>query len=96
MAGTRYSASYQWTDYRVLHPVHLSLTQLSSIEPGLNLHIRQPLPGIQGMIPGRLEATADFRNLLAEGYFPLNAGAGRRLLLIHAPRAVRGGVSFIF
>ena len=45
---------------------------------------------------GRLEASADLRNLLAQGYLPLAAGDGRRLLLVQSPRALRGGLSFIF
>jgi hypothetical protein len=95
-SGTRYSASYQWTDYDVLQPVHLALALRSTVEPGLNIHLRQPIPGMSGMIPGRLEATAELRNLMAEGYLPLDAGGGRRVVLIQAPRAVRGGLSFIF
>jgi hypothetical protein len=42
-----------------------------------------------------MEASADLRNLLAQGYLPLSAG-GQRLLLVQTPRSVRGGLSFIF
>ncbi|MEZ5354459.1 MAG: TonB-dependent receptor [Bryobacteraceae bacterium] len=93
--GTRYAASYQFTDYNVLHPVHLSLTQRSTVEPGLNLYLRQPIPRA-GFLPGRLEATAELRNLLAQGYLPISATGGQRIILIQSPRAVRGGVSLIF
>jgi hypothetical protein len=95
-AGTRYVASYQVTDYRSLHPVHLSLTQRSTLEPGLNLYLRQPLPGFHGIFPGRLEANAELRNLLAQGYLPIATPGGHRLVLIQSPRAVRGGLSLIF
>jgi hypothetical protein len=94
--GTRYAASYQWTDYSVLHPVHLSLIQRSTVEPGLNIHLRQPIPGVTGVFPGRFEATAELRNLLAQGYLPLATSDGRQVVLIHAPKSVRGGLSFIF
>jgi hypothetical protein len=47
-------------------------------------------------VPGRFEATAELRNLLEQGYLPLSTGDGRTLLLTNAPRAVRGGLSFIF
>jgi hypothetical protein len=94
--GTRYSAGYQWTDYTTLQPIHLSLIQQQTIEPGLNVHVRQPIPGVSGVLPGRLEATAELRNLMAEGYLPLTTAEGQRVVLIHAPRAVRGGLSFIF
>ena len=93
--GTHVSGSYQWTDYGSIMPSHLYLTQRTYPEAGLNWHIRQPIPSFPGM-PGRLEATADLRNMLAQGYLPVPTGDGRRVLLIQSPRAVRGGLSFIF
>jgi hypothetical protein len=57
--------------------------------------IRQPLPSLFGM-PGRLEITADVHNLLAQGYLPLYAGDGRRVLIVQSARAIRGGLNFIF
>lgn len=94
VAGTRFMASYQATDYRVLQPVHLSLTQRSTVEPGLNVHLRQPIP-LLSVKGSRLEASAELRNLLAQGYLPVQTN-GTRILLIQSPRAVRGGVSLIF
>jgi hypothetical protein len=94
-AGTRFNASYQWTDYRALTPAHVYFTQSTNSYAGLNLRLRQPLPGFCGM-PGRLEATAELRNMLAQGYLPITTAGGRRMLLTHTPRAVRGGLSFIF
>jgi hypothetical protein len=76
-------------------PSRFYLTQRAYTEPGLNIHVRQPIPSFPGM-PGRLEATADFRNMLAQGYLPIAASGSQRLLLMQAPRAVRGGLSFIF
>ena len=46
--------------------------------------------------PFRLEAVADLRNLLAEGYLPFAMSDGRQILLMHTPRSFRGGLSFIF
>jgi hypothetical protein len=57
--------------------------------------VRQPLPGFLGF-GGRLELTAEVRNLLAQGYVPVTTADGRTLLLVQAPRALRGGVSFVF
>jgi hypothetical protein len=94
--GTRYVASYQFTDYSVLQPVHLSLTQRTTLEPGLNFYLRQPIPGAGTLVPGRLEATAELRNVLAQGYLPIATPGGHKLLLIQSPKAVRGGLSFIF
>jgi len=93
--GTRFAGSYLWTDYRSLTPGHRYITQGAYPETGLNIFIRQPIPSVPG-VPGRLEATADLRNMMAQGYLPISSGAGQRLLLIHSPRSVRGGFSFIF
>lgn len=94
VAGTRFTASYQATDYAVLQPVHLSLTQRSTMEPGLNVYLRQPIP-LLSVKGSRLEASAELRNMLAQGYLPVQT-SGTRILLIQSPRAVRGGVSLIF
>jgi hypothetical protein len=95
VTGTRISASYGWADYRSLMPAHLFLTQRFGSEPGLNIFIRQPFPSIGG-VPGRFEATAEFRNMLEQGYLPITTTDGRVMVLTNAPRAVRGGLSFIF
>ncbi len=94
-SGTKVNASYGWADYRSLMPAHLFLTQRFSPEPGLNVSIRQPIPSFGG-VPGRFEATAELRNLLEQGYLPISTVDGRTMLLTNAPRAVRGGLSFIF
>jgi len=91
--GTRIAANYGWTDFRVLMPVHLYVTQTGSQDIGVNIHVRQPLPLIR--VPWRMEATADLRNLLAQGYLPLG-GTGGRSVLTNSPRLVRGGLNFIF
>jgi hypothetical protein len=88
-------SSYQWTDYSAIAPVHRSLTQRVNTDPGLNIQIRQPLGNVPGF-SGRLEASAELRNLLAEGYVPLSTPDGGRLVLVQAPRSVRGTISFIF
>jgi Carboxypeptidase regulatory-like domain len=92
-AGTRIAANYGWTDFGVLMPVHLFVTQAGIQDIGVNLHISQPLPLIR--MPWRMEATADLRNLLAQGYLPLG-GTGARSVLTNSPRLVRGGLNFIF
>ncbi len=93
-SGTQIVTCYGWTDFRALTPTHVYLTQNSNQEIGWNLYVRQPLPALPGM-PGRIEATADLRNMLAQGYLPLAAG-GRSAMLVNAPRALRGGLNFIF
>jgi hypothetical protein len=95
VAGTQITGSYEWTDYSAIMPSHLYLTQGPYPQAGLNIHFRQPIPGVPGM-PGRLEATADLRNMLAQGYVSLPGAGPRPLMLMQAPRTVRGGLSFIF
>jgi hypothetical protein len=46
-------------------------------------------------MPGRLEATAELQNGLAQGYLPISQG-GQQVMLVQSPRALRGGLSFIF
>lgn len=94
-AGTRISANYGWADPRVLIPRHTFNTQDVVDTPGFNIMIRQPLPSMFGL-PGRLEITADLRNLLAQGYVPVAMAGGRQLVAVEAPRAIRGGLKFIF
>lgn len=93
-SGTRFVTSYLWTSPGTAGPAHAFLTQRWQPQLGLNVQIRQPLPVSAG--PGRLEMSAELRNLLAQGYLPITSPDGRRLWLIQMPRAVRGGISFIF
>jgi hypothetical protein len=94
--GTHIIASYQWLgDAGWVTLGNLYSMQSLRPAPGLNLYVRQPLPGLS-MLPWRIEATADLRNLLAEGYLPLTAANGQQLLLVQSPRSFRGGLSFIF
>ena len=95
VSGTRFSTSYKVTDYSAVSPAHLYLTQNFQPDHGLNISIRQPLPSF-GVWAGRLEASAELRNLLAQGYVPVSTPDGRVLYLVQNPRAVRGGLSFIF
>jgi hypothetical protein len=94
--GTHMVASYQWSnDHRWAMAGNVYSTQAIRQRPGLNLYIRQPIPGF-AMLPWRMEATADLRNMLAQGYLPLDMANGQRVLLVETPRSFRGGLSFIF
>lgn len=61
------------------------------IDPNLSLTIRQPLP----FSTGRWEVLADFRNVLAQGYTPLDYQGGQ-MLLMPVERSFRGGLSVQF
>ena len=89
---THLATSYGWTDPGVLMPLHVALTGKSDQKIGWNINARQPLPSFGGM---HMEMTVDLRNLLAQGYVGIQSN-GRHAVLTNAPRAVRGGVSFIF
>jgi hypothetical protein len=93
-AGTHLVAGYGWTSSHALMPTHFSLTGPANQEQGLNVSLHQPLPRLIGL-RGRMEAIAELRNALAEGYLPVNAG-GYRTVLTDSPRALRGGLSFLF
>jgi hypothetical protein len=82
-------------DQRAISPGPIYTTQPIRPEPGLNIYVRQPIPTFFSL-PWRMEATADLRNLLAQGYIPLSLAGGQQLLLVQTPRSVRGGVNFIF
>lgn len=92
--ATEVVGSYEWTDYSALMPTHYYVTQKAYPQPGLNVRLRQPIPSFPGL-PGRLEATMELRNMMAQGYLPLSM-EGRRVMLMQTPRALRGGLSFIF
>ncbi len=94
-SGTRFVASYQWADYSAALPGPQFLTQSSRPGPGLNFMVRQQIPLIPGL-PWRIEASAELRNLLAQGYLPVNLSGGRQMLLVNTPRSLRGGLSFVF
>lgn len=91
--GTRYVASYQYADLKAAVPMANYSTQPDRAEPGLNIAIRQPIPFFTRM-SGHVEATAEMRNLLAQGYLAM--ADGRQLLIVNNPRVFRGGLAFIF
>jgi hypothetical protein len=93
--GTRITAGYGWADTGSVVPYHSFTTQTAHITPGLNIYFRQPLPGLFGT-PGRLELTGSLQNLMAQGYLAVAQSEGQQLLLVQAPRTVRGGINFIF
>jgi hypothetical protein len=91
--GTHVMASYQWMgDSRVVMEGNLYSADSMQPLPGLNVFVRQPIPGFHRHV----EATADIRNMLAQGYLPFNVAGGQQVLLVQNPRSVRGGLSFTF
>ncbi len=93
--GTHFMTSYRCADGRSLTAGHMYLTQTLRPDTGWNMYLRQPVPALSSL-RGRLEATADLRNLFAQGYVSFTTIEGRRVLLLNTPRSLRGGLSFIF
>jgi hypothetical protein len=93
--GTRVIASYELTDNRWAMPGHLYNTESVQPVPGFNVYFRQPVPFLSRR-QCLVEATADLRNLLAEGYLPLAAANGQKVLLVETPRSLRAGLNFVF
>jgi hypothetical protein len=93
--GTKFTGSYQFTDYQSATSGHIYATDPSHPEAGLNVYIRQPIPHASTHL-GRMEATLDLKNMMAQGYLPIGLTDGRKLLLMRTPRSLRGGLSFTF
>jgi hypothetical protein len=91
--GTSLSASYKWIRGPVVSRQDPFGEIAYELDPHLNLSVRQPLPTF--LFPGKLEALADFRNLLAEGYVPVGTRDGR-VILVPSFRSFRGGFSIQF
>ncbi len=94
-AGTSLTGSYQWSSRAPVLPPDPFNDFASRSEPGLNVSLRQPLPSVAGM-PGKFEARAEVRNLLQNGYVPLQVPDGRMLRLLQAIRSYSGALSYIF
>lgn len=91
--GTQFSVSYKWLSGETLTRQDAYGEALYDLDPYFSVRIRQPLPG--GIGSCRWEALADFRNLLAQGYVPVNSQDGQ-VVLMSAARSFRGGISFQF
>jgi hypothetical protein len=90
---TEVAASYKWLDGPAVSRQDLFGEAEFGLDPNLSLVIEQPLPSF-GAVGRHWEAIADFRNLLAQGYVPVNAQG--QIVLIPVLRSFRGGVNFQF
>ncbi len=95
ISNTRVTTSYGWAQRgRVTDVDPFGLSAFQG-QPYLALEIRQPLP-TPAFFPGHVEALADFRNLLAQGYIPVPQSGDEPLFLTSACRSFRGGFSVQF
>ena len=94
ISKTEITTSYQWIERGRVTGLDPSGQASLQLEPYLGIQIRQPLPTM-AFLPAHIEALADFRNLLAQGYVPASQG-GDRLILTSSYRSFRGGFSVQF
>jgi hypothetical protein len=94
-SGTRWIASYKWTSGNTLSTVDAFNASPGQADPYLSIFIRQPLPG-NSLIPGKMDALLDLRNLLAQGYLPVAGQDGRNVYMVQSARSMRGGLAFTF
>lgn len=92
---TKWIASYRWMNGAALTPVDIFNVSPGQADPYLNIFVRQPLP-LSHLLPGKMEAVVDVRNLLAQGYIPVVTQDGSTIFLVQSARSVRGGLSFTF
>lgn len=91
--GTKWRASYRWQPDDTVSAV--APFAAGSIEPYLNLHLRQPIC-IRHEGAGGIEALLDARNILAQGYRPYLLSDGSVLLFAQSQRGLRAGLAFTF
>ena len=92
---TQIVTSYQWLPSGRVTGVDPAGQMAMQIQPFLGLQIRQPLPNL-AFLPARIEALADFRNLLGQGYISASRVGDEVLKLTPVYRSFRGGFSVQF
>jgi hypothetical protein len=92
---TRLITSYRWLASNAVAVSDPYDHGLSHSDPYLSVYILQPIPSPE-ILPGQLEAVADFSNLLAQGYLTLRSPSGASGTLFATPRSFRGGLNFTF
>jgi len=92
---TRITSSYEWVQPGRVTMVDPQGQAELQLQPFLGVQIHQPLPAL-AFLPAHIEAIADFRNILAQGYSPMTQAGEKTLLLSSTFRSIRGGFSVQF
>jgi len=92
---TRLTTSYEWIQRGRVTTVDPQGQADLQLQPFLDVQIRQPIPAL-AFLPAHIEAIADFRNFLAQGYSPVTQSGDSTILLGSAYRSIRGGFSVEF
>lgn len=87
---THVTAGYKWLNGAAVSRQDEFGEAYFGLDPYFNLVIRQPIPCLH-----RMQAVADFGNLLAQGYVPITTRDGH-IVLVSAYRTFRGGISVQF
>jgi len=88
--GTQLTTGYKWIDGVVVSRQDEYGEAYFRLDPYFNLVIHQPIPCLH-----RMQAIADFGNLLAQGYVPMTTRDGQ-VVMVAAYRTFRGGISVQF
>ena len=92
---TRVSTSYEWVPNDRVTLVDPAMQGTLQTQPYLGLQIRQPIPTPNSW-PVRIDAVAEFQNLLSQGYVPAGQGNRKPVVLSSGYHYVRGGFSVQF
>jgi hypothetical protein len=92
---TRLTTSYEWVQRGRVTLVDPQGQADMQLQPFLDVQIHQPLPAL-AFLPAHIEAIADFRNFLAQGYSPVTQSGESTLLLGSTYKSIRGGLSVEF
>jgi len=92
---TRLTTSYEWVQSGRVTMVDPQGQADMQLQPFLDVQVRQPLPAL-AFLPAHIEAVADFRNFLGQGYAPVAQSGESILLLGSAYKSIRGGLSVEF
>ena len=92
---TRLTTSYEWVQRGRVSLVDPQGQAEVQLQPFLDVQVHQPLPAL-AFLPAHIEAIADFRNFLAQGYSPVAQSGESTLLLGSTYKSIRGGFSVEF
>ena len=87
---TELTTGYKWIDGTVVSRQDEYGEAFFRLDPYFNLVVHQPIPCLH-----RMQAMADFGNLLAQGYVPMTTRDGH-VVMVAAYRTFRGGISVQF
>jgi hypothetical protein len=92
---TRVTSSYEWVQRGLVTMADPHGQADLQLSPYLDFQVRQPLPAL-AFLPAHIEAVADFRNCLGQGYSPVTQSGQTTLLLSSTYKSIRGGFSVEF